>query len=130
MKKFYNTQHDYNPRTRFEVVEGESVTIPGESKTIQQMLRRALQGIKEDERPVQWFDAEDLDKIDGFWAPGLDLTDLDALAERNALAKKALDKALKAKAEADKIAAAEAKAAAEKAELERIKAALTDKPNG
>lgn len=109
-KLWYNTQHTYRPRIRFEMVEGESQTVPGEARTIGEMLRRAQQGIREDERPVHYFDEEDLDKIDMFFGPSADLTDLDELRRRNEQMALAIDKAEKAKAEADAKAKAEAEA--------------------
>lgn len=61
----------------------ESMTVPGQAKTIKQIMERALGGLMPDGRLVEYFDQEDLDKINKYYAnPGsLDLTDLDEMAE-------------------------------------------------
>lgn len=137
MEKFYSTHRHYAPgANRAETIEGESVTVPGEAKTIAQLLSRAMQGLEAQEREAHYFDQADLDKIDRFYAPGLDLTDLDELTRRNDEMAVALEKAKKAKAEKDAKEAfdkAEAKKVEEANEMANRLAALSDaksKKNG
>ena len=60
-----------------------SMTVPGDSMTIKEIMDRALAGIKPDTRAVQFFDTNDMDRINAF---PIDLTDLEGTrAELEAL---------------------------------------------
>ena len=54
-----------------EVPEGESLTVPGEAMTIKEIMERALRGMPPVASNAEFFDQEDLEKIDEFYgAPG------------------------------------------------------------
>lgn len=127
-KLFYQTQRRYAPGARrYEEGSTEpSQTVVGQAKTIKQLLARALQGIPTPDREVNYFDPEDVDNIDEYFAPGLDLTDLDDLRRRNDQAAKAIQKAEENKAKAE----ADAKKAGETAKDVVKTAASSDKPAG
>ncbi len=57
-----------------EVNEEPSQTVPGESFTVKEIMDRILGGIKPEFEEVQFFDQENLDRINDF---PIDLTDLD-----------------------------------------------------
>lgn len=94
--------HTFSP----DIAEGEEImTIPGEAKSIKEIMDRALQGVPPTGRDVEYFDQEDLDLINEFHAPGsLDLTDLDRLDEQVKSLKEAVERAKNEKAEAEKAA--------------------------
>ncbi len=74
---------------------GVSQTIPGEAKSIKQIMKDALRGFSPPERSVQFIDQEDLDKINEFYTQGpLDLTDLDRLAEANLETQQIIEEAI------------------------------------
>lgn len=107
----YWNQHNYNkpqeeppvrpPRRKTESDFGESLTIPGEAMSIKQIMERAMGGIAPEQRNYQYFDEEDLDKVDRFFSnPGsFDLTDLDEFRERVTNLKEAVDRAVRKKDE-------------------------------
>lgn len=122
----YNTQHAYAPRAQYETHGKPSMTVPGEAKTIKELLARALQGVENPERDANYLDVEDIGQINQFFAIGsLDLTDLETLQQRNKDLGATIEKGLKAKAQAK--AEAEAKAEAKRKEREAALDALTDK---
>lgn len=80
---------------------GESMTIPGEAISIKELLDRATQGTPLLHREPIYFDQEDMEKIDLFYSPHIDLTDLDELASRNAEMHEMIIRAQKAETEAE-----------------------------
>lgn len=77
------------PDNRFEINNDESMTIPGEARTIKELIERLENGMPLERRAYAYFDVEDLDDINDMFAPSTDLTDLDRNKER-------LEKALQA----------------------------------
>ena len=68
---------------RTEVNEDPSLTVQGESMTIQDLMKRARSGMPQHEfAPVDYIDVDDIDKINHFYRQGLDLTDLDDFQSR------------------------------------------------
>lgn len=110
-KLYYQTPRNYSPRARFEPVEGESQTVPGEAKTVRELMQRALAGIETMPREFVYFDPDDVDFITDVYRPGLDLTDLDHLRELNKQTEAAIQRAQEKKAADEK--AAKEKAAAD-----------------
>ncbi len=73
----YVNSKNYNqrrPEPRGSTLDPISLTIPGESMTIKQIMDRAINGISPEFRKVEFFDQEDMDNINNF---PTDLTDLD-----------------------------------------------------
>lgn len=136
MTLYYKTLRSYSQGERsFEPRSEEpSQTVPGEARTIKQLLQNALQGLSADERQVNYFDEENLDNINHFFAPGLDLTDLDDLRRKNQAAMAAIEaaerkrKAAELEAAEDAKAEARLKAKAEKAAKQKAAAPTDPKP--
>lgn len=83
-KLFYVTKRSYVPGKGRERNEEPSMTIPGESYTIGELMARMKAGgqLPALDRRVEFLDDE-LDNISAFNRPLIDLTDLDDLRERN-----------------------------------------------
>lgn len=78
----FNSQYNYVPRSgRYEQPRGESLTIPGEAKTIKQLVERLQLGVPLPDKSPGYLDT-DLDKIDHYFQMALDLTDMDDLSDR------------------------------------------------
>lgn len=101
----YNNQENYNRRRPTvdpddelyrEVPKGDSMTVPGQTLTIKQIMERALNGIKPDLQESPFFDVEDLEMLQEF---PIDLTDLDESRAHLVYAQRALDEAIVARDE-------------------------------
>lgn len=77
-----------------------NLTIENDAYTIQELFEKHLAGMPLSERPMEYFDVEDISHINEFFAPHIDLTDFDRLSHRIAKAKDAIERA-KAKRDAD-----------------------------
>ena len=69
---------------------GESMTVPSETMTIQEILQKHAAGLVDLDRNNIYLDAE-LEEIDRFHGQPMDLTDLDALAERIEVLNKSIE---------------------------------------
>lgn len=70
----------YFPADSLKQIEqsvGKSETIQGETKSIAQLLQKEMHGLVQERKKVAFLDSEDLDKINKFYRPLNDLTDLD-----------------------------------------------------
>lgn len=82
MKRRFNSHFNYVPgKTRHETPVGESQTIPGEARTIKQLIERLELGVPFPNKNPQFMDI-DLEKIDHYFQQALDLVDYDELNER------------------------------------------------
>lgn len=109
----------------YEINNSPSMTKPNESLSIKQIIDRFGQGIPDTTHEYPYFDEEDLEKIDHYFAPGsLDLTDITALKERVEVLNEVVSNAVKAKKELD---AAEKAAEEEKEKDYRKKVEAYDK---
>lgn len=80
---FYQTAYNYKPGKGRENIETESKTVPNKTRTIKEIVNRYKAGMPPEMKNVQYFDEEELEKINRFYRPGaFDLTDIEALAER------------------------------------------------
>lgn len=97
---FYKTKHSYVPGTGREICTQESVTVPDQSFTIRELIDRIARGTEEYKPPSDemYFDVDDIDHINEFFSPAVDLTDIDNLNEHVSMLKGALEKAKAAKA--------------------------------
>lgn len=78
----FNSHFNYHPRKgRHEVPEGESETVPGEARTIKELVERLELGVPLPDKKPQFMDA-DLDQVDHFFQQALDLTDYDELNDK------------------------------------------------
>lgn len=77
---FYNTKRNYKPGSGRESSKLPSQTVPGQSRTMKEILDRYKRGLEIRESDSIYFDSEDIERVNKFFAPGsLDLTDLDEL---------------------------------------------------
>lgn len=93
--------HTYKVGAGQEKNTGESQTIQGEAHSIQELLERIINGSEEFKREPIYFDVEDIEKITKFYAPNIDLTDLDELKAQNIEMGEMLIRAEKAQEEAE-----------------------------
>lgn len=93
--KFYKTKitYDYLVDAGEEVNNEPSQCIPGETRTIKQILDRYQKtGTLPNTNP-QWFDVEDIKFINQYYQPGaLDFTDYDALRDHSEKLSELIDK--------------------------------------
>lgn len=75
--KFRSHYSPGNSNSQIEKVVSGSDTIPGETQSIAQLLKREMQTMQQTRKKVAFLDAEDMDKINKFYKPLEDLTDLD-----------------------------------------------------
>jgi len=62
---------------------GESLAQPGKARTIQELMKLQSQGMQADIATHNtYFDEVDIEEIDKFFSPGLDLVDFDELKEK------------------------------------------------
>ncbi|AXL14928.1 hypothetical protein [Microviridae sp.] len=128
MKLFYNTQRSYTGENcnRAEINTEKSLTIPGESKTVKDMLQRAMSGMPVTHaQDVHYFDEENMDLIHEHFSPHFDLTDLDAIKLRQ----KELSKVIKEAEERKKTAEEEAERQRAQREAEDAKRTEPAKDN-
>lgn len=69
------------PHGNYEVPTGESQTIPGQARTIKELIERLELGVPLPDKGTMYMDTP-LEKIDKFMQQALDLTDLDDLTDR------------------------------------------------
>lgn len=119
----FQTRWNYtggNNRTEIKPNEAPSLTVPGEAKTIKELLARTQAGMPApEERPPLYMDQPNMDLINHYHSKQLDLVDLDDLKDYNKRLTKALIAAETArteaiKKEAEKKALEEARDAADK----------------
>lgn len=60
----------------------ESLTVPGETRSIKELLARQLQGMDPETRELNYLEVDDIDNIDQFFGPMEDLTSLDEIRDR------------------------------------------------
>lgn len=101
---FYNTKYRYTPTVSGkEKNELPSKTVQGEVLEMRDILRRAMSGQQPVMKEVPYFDEEDMEKIDKFFAPGtLDFTDLGELARRTRELEDMVNKAINERDEREK----------------------------
>lgn len=79
---YYVTKSRYTARDKDygkEHPKGESMTVPGETMTMKEIVKRYQNGIVPDETPVVYMDSEDVASINHYYSRDLDLTDIDNL---------------------------------------------------
>lgn len=78
MKTFYKTKYAYQvtPGTQSDA---PSLTVKGESMSIKDLLIRFQNGMPLTQKQPIYFDEPDLERINQFFRPDVDLTDLAAL---------------------------------------------------
>lgn len=95
-KVAYKTQLEYsqeNPQgTNGEIIEGESMTVPGDHQSVQEIMKRAMTGIPVPFDNSQYFDEENLDNIRRY---PVDFTDLDEARRELQRASEALEEAIR-----------------------------------
>lgn len=91
-KQAYRTQFNYKVGEGREENIDESMTIPGESKTVKELLEQTVAGNPAFEREPVYFDTDD-QEVMNYLRPGLDLTELDELREINEAQHEAILKA-------------------------------------
>lgn len=117
-KAKYTTSENYEPSEKGcekACCEKPSQTIPGEAKTVQEIIKRAQAGTPPVENKYPYMDVEDVSRINKFYRPGtLDLTDIEELQKRSNELEDIVKKAVKNKKEAEEKAKKEAKEKAKK----------------
>jgi hypothetical protein len=80
----YTNKATYDPKADhvFETIEGESMTQPDQSYTVQDLIERYYRGEVLPERPLTWLDEQDYDKINSLHTANIDLTDVEAAQRR------------------------------------------------
>lgn len=102
-KLYYHTKHSYKPGRGRESSNEPSQAVPGQSMSMKETVERYRSGMATSVNEPVYFDEEDLEKINRFYAPGsVDLTDLDELKAHVSDLQNSVDKAIKAKEIADK----------------------------
>lgn len=114
------TRHTYKPGGGRQSIEGPSQTIPGETRTIKDIVKRYRStGELPRSREPQFLDVDDINQINKYRNPGqLDLTELAELRNHVKKLNDDLDKELTALEEAK---AEEERKAAKEAEKQRLK---------
>ena len=98
----------YKNHYNYEIQPGEkndlpSLTVPGETMSIAQLMERAMAGSPIVGNNYEYLDSEDVDMIDKFFAPGaLDLTDIAELPDKVDRLREKVEEGIKAKEEAAK----------------------------
>lgn len=103
---FYVTKKSYKPGAGREQSGKPSQTIPGESYTMRELVQRHLAGMEAKKPDHPYFDAEDIETINEYYAPGsIDLVDLDNLKRHVNQLNSTVDKALKREKEQKRLQA-------------------------
>lgn len=105
-KTWYITKRQFKPDNPAygERPHGPSMTVPGETKSIGELLERYQKGGTLPFREPVYLDSEDVDFINQYYAPhALDLTDLDALDRHTERLKESVEQA-KANRAAERLA--------------------------
>lgn len=90
------TYEEKRPEPRGTTPKGESMTVPGHSMTIKEIIARSMGGLPPEEVNHSYFDPGDLEKVNKFYSPHiLDLTDLDELGKNASELKTAVENAIK-----------------------------------
>ncbi len=93
--EYRNTANYKEDRKEQETNNLPSETIEGQAMSIQKLVERSQGGIAPEQKNYQYFDQDDLDLINGFYQPNIDLTDLDEfdahIQSFNDAVKKAID---------------------------------------
>jgi hypothetical protein len=70
------------PEKMYEVIEGESKTIPNDAMTIQEIMERAMKGQEPEYKQVSYNPVSHMDEITSLFGPSFDLSDLDVIRSR------------------------------------------------
>lgn len=92
MKNFYKTKNTYKVSVGTTITE-PSKTVKGESMTIKELLVRFSNGMPLTQKTPVYFDEPDLEKINRFFRPDVDLTDLAQLNDHVNFLKSAVERA-------------------------------------
>lgn len=92
---------DVPQEEKYEVNNEPSLTVPGESMTIKEIMARAMAGTEPEQGDAQYFDVDDVSHINEFFRQGLDLTDIDKLNARATELIGEIEEAKKRKEEAE-----------------------------
>lgn len=77
----YQTKNRYTGYRGEDYSNAENQTVPGQAFSVRELMKRHSRGLITEEQKPLYFDVDDIEYINRFYAPGaLDLTDLDELS--------------------------------------------------